>query len=156
MSGVYDIPISAVGATVAQDLWEITGHAARPFVLLGFSISQSSDFGDAQAENLQVLVKSGQTTSGSGGTAPTPSPTEPGGAAAGFTAEINNTTKASAGTIVTHDSRTLNVAVGLDVVYTQEQQKLMAAGRRLTIELVNAPADSLTLNGTATVQEIGS
>ncbi|MBX3605362.1 MAG: hypothetical protein KF788_08825 [Piscinibacter sp.] len=156
MSGTFDIPIAAVVVSAQQDLWEITGHAARPFVPIAFHLSQVSDFGDAQAEILPILVKSGQTTSGSGGSAITPTPTEPGGSAAGFVAEINNTTKASAGTIVSHGAYGFNVLTGLDVVFTQEQQKLMAAGRRFTIELAGTPNDAITVTGTLTVQEVGS
>ena len=156
MSGVYDITFSGVAVTAQQDLFEIVGHASRPYVVLALHLSQSTEVGDAQEEGLSIQIKSGQTTSGSGGTAPTPAPTEPGGAAAGFTAEVNNTTKASAGTIVTHDSRNWNVRGPLDIVFTQEQQKVMAAGRRLTVELATTPADSITVSGTLTVQEIGS
>jgi hypothetical protein len=156
MSGIYDITFTGVTISAQQDLFEIVGHANRPYVLLALHLSQSSEVGDAQEEGLAIQIKSGQTTSGSGGTAPTPTPTEPGGAAAGFTAEVNNTTKASAGTIVTHGSYNWNVRGPLDIVFTQEQQKVMAAGRRCTVELGTTPADAITASGTLTVQEIGS
>ncbi len=75
--------------------------------------------------------------------------------AAGLTVECNNTTKASAGTIVTHAAWAFEVRQGLNIVFTQEQQKLMAAARRMTIELATTPADSVTMNGTIDLQEIG-
>lgn len=155
MSGVYTVQFSGVAATAQQDLFEIVGHASKPYVILGYSLSQTTEVGDAQEEQLLILLKSGQSTSGSGGSAPTPVATDSAGSAAGFTAEVNNTTKASTGTIVTHEARSWNVRGPFDVLFTQEQQLVMAAGRRATLELASTPADSVTINGTMWVQEIG-
>lgn len=155
MSGIYTVQFNGVAATAAQDLFEINAHASKQCVLLGWGVSQSSDVGDAAEELLTILVKSGAATSGSGGSAPTPVATDSSAAAAGFTAEANNTTKASTGTIVTHYAHNWNVRVPLDVVLPEPMQIIFGAGRRLTIELVNAPADSLTVSGYAVIQEIG-
>lgn len=156
MSGVYTVQFNGVAATVQQDLFELVAASGKPIIILGFNISQTSDVGDAAEEMLSILVKSGQSTSGSGGTAPTPVAVDTSNTvAAGFTAEVNNTTKASTGTILTHASYSWNVRVPLEVLFTQEQQILMAASRRCTVELATTPADSLTLNGTIWVQEIG-
>jgi len=155
MSGIYTVPFSSVAVTAQQDFFEITAHATKQCVLLGFGVSQSSDVGDAAEEGLSLIVKSGQTTSGSGGTTPTPTPNDGAGAAAGFTAEVNNTTKASAGTILTHYSYNWNVRVGMDVILPEQMQLIFGAGRRLTIELATTPADSLTVSGYAVIQEIG-
>lgn len=155
MSGVFTVQFNGVAATAQQDLFEIVGHASRPYVILGYSLSQTSEVGDAQEEQLLILLKSGQSTSGSGGSAPTPVATDSSGGASGFTAKANNTTKASAGTIVTHEARSWNVRGPFDVLYTQEQQLIMPAGRRCTLELASPPADSITINGTIWVQEIG-
>ena len=156
MSGVFTVQFNGVAITASQDLFELVGASTKPYVILGFDISQTSDYGDANEEGLLVQLKSGQTTSGSGGSAPTPVNNEPASAnTAGFTAEANNTTKASAGTIVTHGSWAWNVRMSLTVLFTQEQQLLMAAARRSTLELVGVPADSITVNGTIWVQEIG-
>ena len=155
MSGVFTVQFNGVAATAQQDLFEIVGHASRPYVILGYSLSQTSEVGDAQEEQLLILLKSGQSTSGSGGSAPTPVAVDSSGGAAGFTAEANNTTKASTGTIVTHEARSWNVRGPFDVLYTQEQQLIMPAGRRCTLELASTPADSITINGTIWVQEIG-
>lgn len=155
MSGVFTVQFNGVAATVQQDLFEIVGHASRPYVILGYSLSQTTELGDAAEEQLLILLKSGQSTSGSGGSAPTPVATDSSGGSAGFTAEANNTTKASTGTIVTHEARSWNVRGPFDVLYTQEQQLIMPAGRRATLELASTPADSITINGTIWVQEIG-
>lgn len=155
MSGIYTVQFNAVTVTAAQDLFEITGSSTQPLVILGWEIGQTSDVGDAQEEILSLLFKSGQTTSGSGGSSPSKVATDGTSAAAGFSAEANNTTKASAGTILTHWAGTWNVRMAHEKVFTPEQQILLPAGRRCTLELVGAPADALTVNGTIWVQEVG-
>lgn len=156
MSGIYTVPMAAVAVTAVQDLFEIVGHAARPFVILGFRLNQKSEVADAQEEMLHIALKSGQTVSGSGGSSATPTARDTANTvAAGFTAEINNTTKANTGTIVTHDQWQWNVRQPLEILIPEEYRILMVAGRRATIELVDAPADSITIFGEAIVQEIG-
>lgn len=155
MSGVYTVQFNGVAVTAAQDLFELVAASGKPIVILGFTLSQTTELGDAAEEALSILLKSGQSTSGSGGSSPTPVANDSTMAAASFSAEANNTTKASSGTIVTHGSWAWNIRQPLDVLFTQEQQLVMAASRRCTLELVGAPADSVTMNGTIWVQEIG-
>lgn len=156
MSGVYTVQFNGVAVTVQQDLFEIVGAATKPYVILGFGVSQTTEVGDAQEENLLLLLKSGQTTTGSGGTVPTPVAVDTSSAtAAGFTAEANNTTKATTGTILTHKPFAWNVRAPMDYVFTEAEQLLMAAARRCTLELASTPVDSITMNGYITVQEIG-
>lgn len=155
MSGVYTVQFNGVAATAQQDLFELVAASTKPIVILGFSLSQSTEVGDAQEEGLSLLFKSGQTTSGSGGSAPTPVACDSSGSAASFTAEANNTTKASAGTIVTHAAWNWNVRMPFDVIFTPEQQLIMASSRRCTLELATTPADSITISGTIWVQELG-
>lgn len=155
MSGVYTVQFNGVAATAQQDLFELVAASGKPIVILGFSLSQSTEVGDSAEEALSILLKSGQSTSGSGGSTPTPVANDSTMAAAGFTAEANNTTKASSGTIVTHGAWNWNIRVPLDVLFTQEQQLVMAASRRCTLELATTPADSITISGVIWVQEIG-
>lgn len=155
MSGVYTVQFNGVAVSAQQDLFELVANSAKPIVILGFSLSQSTEVGDTAEEALSILLKSGQTTSGSGGSTPTPVANDSTMAAASFTAEANNTTKASAGTIVTHGAWNWNIRVPLDVLFTQEQQLVMAASRRCTLELATTPADSITMSGVIWVQELG-
>lgn len=155
MSGVFTVSFAGVAVAAQQDLFELVAASAKPLAILALHLSQSSEVGDAQEESLSILIKSGQTTSGSGGTAPTPVATDTSNSAASFTAEVNNTTKASAGTILQHAAYNWNVRMPFDLIFTPEQQLLMAAGRRCTVELASTPADSITVSGTIWVQEIG-
>jgi hypothetical protein len=156
MSGSFDVPIPHTAVTVQLDICEVTAHASRPCIPLGFELGNSTEVGDAMEEQLIIVLKSGQTTSGSGGSAATPVNTEPGGASAGAVAEVFNTTPASAGTIVEHGRWTWNVRGPLSVLFTDEQKKLMSAGRRFTLSLIKTPADSLDIGGSLSFQELGS
>lgn len=155
MSGMYTVQFNGVAVTAQQDFIEVVAAADSPLVLVAFGLSQSSDVGDAAEEGLSILVRSGQTTSGTGGSAYTPVALDASQSAASFTAEINNTTKASAGTIVTHYAYNWNIRAPLDIILPEPMQIVLTASRRLTIELGTTPADSLTISGYAVFQEIG-
>ena len=153
MSGVFRVPFAYTG-NANVDLSEITAASGKPCVILGFDVGQTSDVGDAAEEILALSLKTGATTSGSGGSAATPVNTDTSGGAAGFAAEQANTTKASAGTIVTHGVFHWNVRMPLQIRFTQEEQILLAASARATLE-IPAATDSLTISGQLLVQEIG-
>lgn len=154
MSRIYTVQFSGVAATAQQDLFEIVAPSTGAIIVHAIELSQTTELGDAAEEQLLVQFKSGQTTSGSGGTAPTPVPIAFGDAAAGFTAEVNNTTKASTGTIVTHASWSWNVRCEFVKLFTPEMRPVVRASRRMTVELGTTPADSITLNGTIWIEEL--
>jgi len=155
MSRVYSVQFNAVAVTAQQDFFEINPAAGKACRILGLFLSQSTEAGDAEDEQLTVLLKSGQTTSGAGGSAPTPVRNNVTDAAAGFTAEANNTTKATAGTIVTHHAENFNVRGGYVYIPTERMQIELTGSRRFTVELSKTPADSVTMSGTIYVEEFG-
>jgi hypothetical protein len=156
MSGLYTVPFQLNAVTAQLDLVEVTAAANKVLVWVGYYIANLSDAGDSQEEMLSVIVKSGQTTSGSGGSAVTPVPNDPSGAvAAGFVAEVGNTTKATAGTILTHRPEGWNVRVGERVLLPETEQIILGGGRRATWELAKTPADAIDLTGFLVMQEIG-
>lgn len=154
MSRMYTVQFSGVAVTAQQDFFEIVAPSTGAIIVHAIELSQTTEFGDAQEEQLLIQLKSGQTTSGSGGSAPTPVPLAFGDSAAGFTAEANNTTKASAGTIVTHASWAWNVRGEFLKLFTPEMRPIVRASRRMTVELGTTPADSITMNGTIWVEEL--
>ena len=155
MSRKYTVVFNAVAVTAQQDFFEIVAASGKPCRVLGLMLSQSTEVGDSAEEGLNITIKSGQTTSGSGGSSYTPVPLNTTDAAAGFTAEINNTTKASTGTIVTHVADNWNVRLPYVLIFTPEMQVEVIGGRRLTVELGTTPADSITISGTLFVEELG-
>lgn len=150
----YNVVINGVAGTAAQDLWEIRPATNRPVRIKNIQISQSSDVGDAAEEMLPITIIRGNTTSGSGGSSPTPVPLDPSAPAAAFAAEINNTTQASGGSPVTLWSGAFNIRTGELLMFPPDLYiKARASDTILVVRLPNAPADSLTFHGVLTIEE---
>lgn len=155
MGRMYTAVFTGVAVTAQQDLFEINAPATGSVIIHSLEITQSTEVGDAQEEGLSILIKSGQTTSGSGGSTPTAIPIIFGDTAFGGTVETNNTTKATAGTIVTHGSYNWNVRGEFMRIWTPETRPTMPPSRRLTVELATTPADSITMSGTIIFEVVG-
>jgi hypothetical protein len=155
MARVYTVSFTAVAVTAAQDLFEITPADDKPCKVLGLMIAQSSDAGDAQDEQLGLKVIRGFTTSGSGGSAPTPAPLGPSAAAAGFSAEVNNATVANTGTTTTLHADAFNVRAGYQIWLPEGCEWGVSQANTTLVVNVTAPADSLTMSGTLYVAEDG-
>jgi len=151
----YSAFFNDVTVTAAQDLFELNAPADAIVVLMEVHISQQLEIGDAMEEMLNILIKTGATTSGSGGSAPTAVPRSLGDPAFGGTVEANNTTKATAGTIVTHAADWWNVRIPFDKVFTPETCIVVSPSARLTVELVAAPADTMDISGHIVFAEVG-
>jgi len=155
MSRIYAVCFSGVAVTAGQDLFEIGPAADHPVKLLGLFISQSSEVGDAAEEMMRLEIIRGHTSSGSGGSAATPVPIDPADPAAGFAAEINNTTIASSGSTVVLHSECLNERVGMGLWWTPECAPMaIHANTTIVVRLIDAPADSVTMSGTLYVEEM--
>lgn len=156
MGRKYYVDLTPTAVTVAADLFELTPADDKPIRVLSLNLHQTTDFGDAQDEVISVVWVRGHTTSGSGGSAPTPRPVNPSDAAAGFTAEVANTTAASAGTGVNLARHGFNVRGGLERPYTpDEAPEASQANTTLVLRMAAAPADSLTIGGCVLVEECG-
>lgn len=152
---MYTVAFNAVSVSAAQDVFEITPADDKPCVIHAVYLGQYSDAGDAQDELLGWQIIRGYTTSGSGGSAPTPRPTNRSDAAAGFTAEVNNTTVATTGTTHTLHSDAFNVRAGLVWIPTPEMRPTVSQADTTLVVRITAPADAVTLNGTLYVEELG-
>lgn len=156
MSMMYTGVFGAVAVTAAQDFFELTAPADCIVVVHMVEITQHSDFQDAGEEIVQIALKRGVgSTSGSGGTAPTPVKLQSGFAAAGSSLEVNNTTKMTSGTITTVWQSAWNERSPWLWLPTPEMRIVLSPSERLTVELVGAPGDSITTNGTIVFEEIG-
>lgn len=154
MGRIYTVQFNGQAETVAQDAFELVAPADAVLLIHSLELSQSSEVKDAEEEMLTVTLKSGQTVSGSGGAATTPIPINFGDAAAGATAETNNTTQAGTGTIVTHGAWDWNVRGEFVKIWTPETRPVLSPSRRMTVD-ISTPADSVTFSGTLTFEEIG-
>lgn len=154
MGAIYTVQFNGVAVTAQQDLFEVVAPSAQRVLLHCLELSQTTEFGDAQEEDLLILIKRGQTTTGSGGGSYTAVPTDPLSAAAGSTCKINNTTKATAGTIVTVRPDAWNVRNGYIWLPPPELRITVGGGVRATVELATTPADSITMNGCLWLEEL--
>lgn len=137
---VYSVIATVTAVTAAVDLFEITPADDKPCEVVGLFIGQSSDFGDAAAEMIPYTVIRGHTTSGSGGSAPTPRPLDRSDVAASFTAEVLNTTAATAGTTHTLHADTFNVQVGEKLWLPQGcEWEVTQADTTLVVRLAGRP-----------------
>jgi hypothetical protein len=156
MGRMYNVPLVRTSVTVAVDLAELLTAATHICVVHAIEVSQSTDVKDAEEEMLLLAWKSGQTSTGSGGnTGVTPVPVLIGDAAHGMTVETFNTTKATAGTIVTHKVWDWNVRIPFEKVFTPETRLIIPPSTRATLELVGAPADAITIGGQLVIEIIG-
>jgi hypothetical protein len=157
MGRMYSIPIVAVAVTAQQDFFEVTAGTGKPVIVHSIELEQTTEVGDVMEEGLSILLKRGSsaTTSGTGGTqALTAPPQESADAAAAFTADINNTTKMTGGTITSLRAWAWNVRIPFFKMFTPETRPHILPGERLTVELATTPADSITVSGTMMVEEI--
>ena len=159
MGRKYTAAFKAVAVTAQQDFFEILAPADAIVVIHEWELSQSTEVGDAQEEQLQLTTNRGigTVTSGSGGSTATAQPIEDGDAAFGGTVEINNTTKmvVGTGTLEELEPFAWNVRQSLRQIYTPETRPIISPGNRWTLELETTPADSITINGKVILEEIG-
>lgn len=99
MSRIYTVAASftLTAAGGDADLLALRPAAEKPIKLRGLRLSQTTEVGDAQEEGLRITIRrfTATVTDGSGGTAPTPVPTDDIDTAAGFTARTNDATVAT-------------------------------------------------------------
>lgn len=150
---IYYAPIEAVSVSAAQDLWEILAHSSVAVRLRGVYIAQSSDT-DSEQLGITISRVTGTPTSGSGGGSITPTPVRPGDTAAVSTVERNNTTQITGGTSVKLVNDSFNVLSGYTFAPPEIEMPVAAPGTRLVVA-ITAPADAITLNGYAVIEEIG-
>jgi hypothetical protein len=147
------VQVQGVSVTAAQDLFEHTPADDKPVKVMGDELAQTSDFGDSAAEGLPIAIRRGNTTSGSGGSAPTVRSGDRNASAAGFTAEANNTTKAT-----TSGATILNTGWNVQIpehIWWPDNFGISASQADTTVctELVSAPADALTVQQTQYTRE---
>lgn len=151
---VYTSVFQAVAVTAAQDLLSLLATSTQRLRVLEFRLGQSTDFGDAADELLRIRFRRGMTTVGSGGTTPAMNPADPRELiAATATCRANDTTAASAGTIVEMMEECFNVRAGYLWVPTPKCELIIDISTRGAFNLPAAPADSLTMSGSITWQE---
>lgn len=159
MGRIYTAQFTDVAVTAQQDLFELLAPTDGIVLVHDIHISQVSEVKDAEEEGLTLkMVRGvGTVTSGSGGTTPTAQPIQDGDTAFGGTVEANNTTKmvVGTGTLEQLAAWAWNVRMPFEKIFTPETRPVISPGNRLTLELATTPADSITMSGTITFEEVG-
>lgn len=141
-------------ADVDVDLVELLAADDKPIELFGIGLYVTTEVQEAQEEWARLRVIRGHTTSGSAPVStPTPRPVNIADAAAGFTAEIYNSTIASAGTAVNLMSFAVNVRAGYEIFLPQGSGFTTSGSELLVVRLLAALADAATINMTFWVTE---
>jgi len=155
----YTCVYGPTAATVAIDIFEFTPADDKPLTIVGFTIGQTTEIGDAQEEELEIKIMRGGTgmTSGSGGVAAANGVgVDASSATSGFTYEAGNTTLATFTSGVTLLEDSMNVRTGWqwwpppEVWFSVSQ-----ANGGLVLRMNSTPADSITFAATAYVLEEG-
>lgn len=160
MGRMYTVEFEGTAVATASgdvDFFEILPADDKPCIVHAVFLSQSSDTGDAAEEILRVKVirLPATVTSGSSGSSATPVPLDVNDAAAGFAAEVLNTTVATtSGTAVDLHSDAFNIRTGWALVLTPEMRWRVAQAEGLVVRLMAAVTDELTMSGTLYVEEL--
>jgi hypothetical protein len=157
----YSVNFVNVAATAQQDFFYIKPAADKPCVIEAVYIGATggtADAGDAQEElwDVELIRIPATVTVGSGGTAMTPNPLNTSDTAAGFTARVNDTTKATtSGTALVIHADGMNQRIPYIFTPPPEHRLIVANTQAAVFRLNTTPADSITLNGTMYVREFG-
>jgi hypothetical protein len=146
------------GATITSaggdaDIFELDAATDKPIYVDALDVKITSELGEAQEEWLRLSIIVGHTTSGNG-SAVTPRPLSPVDAAAGFTAESNGATIASAGTPLTMWASACNVRQGWELWLPPEKVIWTFGANLLVVRMTSTLADDVTMNATISVVEV--
>lgn len=160
MGRCYTVSFAAVSIAAQQTLFYIKPAADKICAIEAVYLSASggaADAGDAQEElfDIELLYLPATVTVGSGGTAPTPAPLEVNDAAAGFTARVNDTTKAtSSGTAIAYHPDGSNNRIPYGYIPPAEHRRLVANAAAVIMNLNTTPADAILMSGVMYVREM--
>jgi hypothetical protein len=157
---LYSVEFHAVSVTAQQDFFYIKPAADKITWIESVNIAASggtADAGDAQEElfDIEIIRLPATVTVGSGGGSFTPTPQAVNDAAAGFTARINDTTKATtSGTATVVWADGMNSRAGWIYLPPPEHTAMVANAQAIVVRLNTTPADAILLSGTALVREL--
>jgi hypothetical protein len=156
----YSVFFAAVSVTAQQDFFYIKPAADKICIIEAVYLGASggtADAGDAQEElyDVELIYLPATVTAGSGGTAPTPHPLIVNDAAAGFTARVNDTTKATtSGTSVASHPDGWNNRIPYAFVPPAEHRDIVANAAAIVFRLNTTPADAILISGKMNVREL--
>ena len=148
---VGTVSFSEVGVTTAQDLFQLEA-VTTPLILLGVFVGQSSDVGDAVAENLPITFNR-FTDALANVTAEALLDLGDGALTGDFA--VNVVTELVTGDVQVH-ADVWNIALPFIWLPPPEMRIKIAVDDGLAIRLAAIPTDSLTMSGTVYLGQSGS
>lgn len=151
---LYSVPIDAVAVSAAQDLFGLLATSGMAFKVHMIELGQKS-ITTWEAKEIKLVRNPATATVGSGGSAATPRPVNPGDAAATVTARINDTTpQTTGGTQAIFFSRTWEFLNGFFWMPAPEQRPVIKPSEGLALKLPTAPSASMTVSGYMLIEEL--
>tara|TARA_Y100000310_G_scaffold298911_1_gene333302 strand:- start:5439 stop:5909 length:471 start_codon:yes stop_codon:yes gene_type:complete len=156
MSRLYSVTVTGQAVTTILDLVELAPADDIPIQIVHAHVMQGTDFSDSAAEILRLSFIRNNSTSGSGGASFTPLLHDTNDAAAATACEIRNTTVVSSGTpqVVYASNWNIRLPWYYDEPAPGEGIRVDQSDSRIALQLVAAPADSLTMEWTVVFREI--
>lgn len=151
MNVIYSAPMDALAFSTATDVFEITPAADRAIYIVGMTLCQTTDLGDAAEEVLRIGIYQ-DVTAGSTGTALTEGPYTNEALSGTVSAAVvaNRGTPSSGGTLIGIIG--WNIRIPLEWYPIPEMRpkfsNLAAEGPVSSFRLMAAPADAITVSGT--------
>lgn len=151
MGQIYTAVVEAIAVSGATAFFNLQAPSNSRLKVKEVRIGQTSDVGDAAAENLAVRFVRAQTAYATeGGVELTPQNRWPWSRAAGTRVVRNATLATEGGKCLVSDA--MNIATGWLWIPEKGGELWIRDGSNLAIAL-SAPADALTMHGTVTFEE---
>ena len=151
MGRMFTVQFTEVAVTAQQDLFQIEALVV-PVTIHAIFLSQTSDVGDAAAENLSILLRR-FTDDVTNDLAEVK--LDEGDSAANADLAINETTELVTGTETVH-SEAWNIALPFIWMPPPEMRINVKIGEGMAVNLNTTPADSITMSGTLYFEEGGA
>lgn len=151
MGRIYSADFTEVAVTAQQDLFQIEANTV-PAIIHAVYLSQTTDVGDAAAENLSIIIQrvTDAVTNDIAEVA-----LDGGDAAANADLAVNETTELTTGASIIH-SEAWNIAMPFVYLPPPELRPVVQVGNAIVVNLNTTPADSITMSGTLYFEEIGN
>lgn len=156
-SSIYSVVTenrAILNADGTTDIWEFSPADDQPIDILACYLTVLTEVGDTEEEMLRLQWIRGHTTIGSGGAVVTPENLKRGGDSPGFTADEDNTTIATVGTVDNLHADGMNVRI--PYVFLPTPETIFGASQAdttLVLRLMAAVTDDLNYSSTVYVRE---
>lgn len=151
MGRMFTVVFSEVAVTAQQDLFQIEA-LVTPAIIHKIVLSQTSDVGDAAAENLSILIR--RVTDAVTDDLATVQ-LDKGDATQTADVAINETSELTTGAEIIH-AEAWNIALPFIWMDPPEGRIIVEVGNVVVVNLNTTPADSLTMSGTIVFEEVGA